>query len=96
MFLFFISAFVTKIYYMINTVVIVVAGTFFGQPVFDICQVQENVVLVVVDNDDAIIREASSEVLNKTSLVTFLQIELCSNDQDESYAIFIDKERSPT
>ena len=81
---------------MINPMIILVAGTFFYQPVFDICQVQENVVLVVVNNDDAIIIEASSGVLQNTSLVAFLQIELCSNNQDESCAIFIDKERAPT
>jgi len=80
---------------MIIDVIIVVAGTFFYQPVFDVCQVQQNVALVVVDNDNAIIRKAFSGVLNKTNLVAFLQIELCNNEQDKSYVIFVDKERFP-
>ncbi len=87
---------------MINSMVIVVAGTLFGQTQFsvdtfidDVCQVEENIILIDRSCDDAIVVLADSVVLSD-SFVYSIQNELCSYKQNLNEIIFTDKERFPT
>ena len=86
---------------MMNPIIIVVAGTLFGQSqvsvdmfIDDMCQVEESIVLIDIDSDCAIIVDAKSIILSD-DFVFSIQNELCSYRQNLNEIIFTDKERFP-